>query len=373
MTRRVPFLDLSAVYAELRTEIDEAVGRVLASGWYLLGTELSSFEQEWARYVGARHCIGVASGLDAIRLALLAMDIGPGDEVLVPSHTFIATWLGVSQTGATPVPVEPDPTTFNIDPGRLEDAFGPRTRAIVPVHLYGQPADMDPIREFAARRGLRVLEDAAQSHGARYHGARTGALADAAAWSFYPGKNLGAFGDGGAVTTDDDALADRLRLLRNYGSRVRYVNEEQGWNSRLDDIQAAILRVKLARLDEWNARRTAIAARYDAALLDSCLVLPTAPSWTEPVWHLYVVRSAERDALQRALAEDGVETSIHYPIPPHRQSAYGAHPAAGTALPIAERMAAEVLSLPMGPQLDEDSQSRVIEAVLRHAPALAAR
>lgn len=366
----VPFLELAATYRELKPDIDAAVGRVLGGGRYLLGEELQLFEEEFARYVGARHCVGVANGLDALRLSLMAMDIGEGDEVLVPSHTFIATWLAVSQAGATPVPVEPDPATFNIDPDRLERAVTARTRAIVPVHLYGQPADMDAVRDVARRHGLRVLEDAAQAHGARYRGARTGVLGDAAAWSFYPAKNLGAMGDGGAVTTNDDALADRLRALRNYGSRVRYVNEVQGYNSRLDDLQAAILRVKLSRLDEWNARRRAVAERYRMALGDGGLGLPHVPSWAEPVWHLFVVRTAERDALQRGLREGGIETLIHYPIPPNRQAAYRALGIVG-GCPIADVLSKEILSLPIGPHLEPADQERVIEAVQRHAPGAA--
>lgn len=294
----VPFLDLRAAYLELKDDLDDAMARVLDSGWYLLGAELEAFETEWAAYVGVRHCVGVANGLDALVLSLLALGVGPGDEVIVPSNTYIATWLAVTQLGATPVPVEPAERTYNLDPQRVEDAITARTRAILPVHLYGQAADMAPIMEIARRRGLRVLEDAAQAHGARAHGVRAGGLGDIAAWSFYPGKNLGAFGDGGAVTTDDAALADAVRVLRNYGSRVKYVNERRGVNSRLDDLQAAALRVKLRHLDGWNARRARLAAAYDDALRDASLVLPHVPAWAEPVWHLYVVRCAERDAVQ---------------------------------------------------------------------------
>lgn len=366
MTPVVPFLDLAAPYEELRAEIDGAVGRVLGSGWYLLGTELRLFEEEFARYCGARYCVGVANGLDALRLALLARGIGPGDEVLVPSHTFIATWLAVSQTGATPVPVEPNAETFTLDADRLDAALTERTRAVIPVHLYGQPADMDAVQELARLHDLFVLEDAAQAHGARFQGRRAGALGDAAAWSFYPGKNLGAMGDGGAVTTDDHALAERVRMLRNYGSSVRYHNELQGYNSRLDDLQAAVLRVKLAHLDEWNARRAAAAGRYRVGLAESRLDLPLVAAYAEPVWHLFVVRSTERDVLQRALRADGIETLIHYPVPPHRQPAYRSLGLSVDACPIANRLASEVLSLPIGPHLDEESQQRVIAALLRH-------
>lgn len=361
----IPFLDLKATYLELKDEIDAAVSRVLASGWYLIGGELEAFEAEFAAYTGARHCIGVANGLDALHLALRAMDIGPGDEVLVPSNTYIATWLAVSQCGATPVPVEPDERTYNMDPRRIEDAITPRTRAILPVHLYGQPADMAPILACAKKRGLKVLSDGAQAHGARYRNAAIGGLGDATAWSFYPGKNLGAYGDAGAVTTDDPELAARLRVLRNYGSRVKYVNDVQGYNSRLDEMQAAILRVKLRHMDTWNARRADVAARYQAALSQSPLILPTVIPETTPVWHLYVVRHPQRDALQRELQALGVQTLIHYPIPPHRQQAYAELGLAAGSFPLAAAMAASVLSLPLGPHLSSDEQAAVIDAVGR--------
>lgn len=359
----VPFLDLAAPYEELRSGIDEAVQRVLSGGWYLLGGELRAFEEEYAAYCGARECIGVGNGLDALHLILRAMDIGPGDEVIVPSNTFIASWLAVSQVGATPVPVEPDPRTYNLDPARIEAAVTARTRAIMAVHLYGQPADMDAIGEVAARHGLRVVEDAAQAQGARCRGRRAGALGDAAAWSFYPGKNLGALGDAGAVTTDDPELAERIRVLRNYGSRVKYVHEVEGVNSRLDEIQAAVLRVKLGRLDEWNARRRAVAAVYDAALADSGAVLPHVPEWAEPVWHLYVVRVPGRDALQRALAEQGIGTLVHYPTPPHLQGAYRSLGMGPGTFPISEEIHREVLSLPMGPHLAVEDARSVADAV----------
>ena len=361
----IPFLDLKATYLELKDEIDAAVSRVLASGWYLIGGELEAFEAEFAAYTGARHCIGVANGLDALHLALRAMDIGPGDEVLVPSNTYIATWLAVSQCGATPVPVEPDERTYNMDPRRIEDAITPRTRAILPVHLYGQPADMAPILACAKKHGLKVLSDGAQAHGARYRNAAIGGLGDATAWSFYPGKNLGAYGDAGAVTTDDPELAARLRVLRNYGSRVKYVNDVQGYNSRLDEMQAAILRVKLRHMDTWNARRADVAARYQAALSQSPLILPTVIPETTPVWHLYVVRHPQRDALQRELQALGVQTLIHYPIPPHRQQAYAELGLAAGSFPLAAAMAASVLSLPLGPHLSSDEQAAVIDAVGR--------
>ncbi len=292
--------------------------------------------------------------------------------MIVPSNTYIATWLAVSQVGATPVPVEPDPATYNIDSARIEDAITPRTRAVLPVHLYGQPADMDPILEIARRHNLRVIEDAAQAHGARYKGKRIGAHGDIVCWSFYPGKNLGALGDAGAVTTNDPDLAQRVALLRNYGSRQKYVNEEAGVNSRLDPVQAAILRVKLSVLDSWTDRRRAVAATYTEGLQDTGLILPHVPDWVEPVWHLYVVRTAERTALQTRLAEAGIGTLIHYPIAPHMQEAYADLGIAADALPLARNMADQVLSLPMGPQLELGDGGQATE-VIRMSVAVADR
>jgi dTDP-4-amino-4,6-dideoxygalactose transaminase len=369
---RVPFLDLRAPYIELKEEIDAALLGVADSGWFLLGGALDAFEKEFARYAGSKHCVGVANGLDALHLSLLAMGIGEGDEVIVPSNTYIATWLAVSQVGATPVPVEPVLETYNIDPDAIEAAITSRTRAILPVHLYGLPAEMDAIREIADRRGLLILDDAAQAQGARYQGSRVGTLGDATAWSFYPGKNLGAFGDAGAVTTDDDGIADRLRVLRNYGSRVKYVNEVRGFNSRLDEIQAAVLRVKLRHLDEWNERRARLATRYHGALAESGLILPLESAGAESCWHLYVVRSAERDELRRALAARGIDCLIHYPIPPHRQQAYAMLGFAPDAFPIANRIHDEVLSLPIGPHLSDADQDLVIDAVLAEAKRIGA-
>ena len=358
----VPFLELKPTYLELKPEFDAAYHRVMDSGWYLLGGELASFEAEFAAYCGTKYCIGVANGLDALHLIVRAYGIGPGDEVIVPSHTFIATWLAVSYAGATPVPVEPDPLTYNLDPARIEAAITSRTKAIMPVHLYGQPADMDPINALAQRHGLKVIEDSAQAQGARYKGKCTGSLGDAAGHSFYPGKNLGAFADAGAVTTNDADLADRVRTLRNYGSKQKYHYETQGLNSRLDELQAALLRVKLRHLEEWNARRMAIAHQYLTNLhpLDSGLVLPAVAPWASPVWHLFVIRHPQRDALQQHLAARGVQTIIHYPVPPHLTDAY---PAAVPALPIAEQLANEVLSLPIGPHLVKAQIVAVSEAV----------
>lgn len=349
---KIPFLDLKAPYRELRDELDDAYRRVMESGWYILGQEVEAFEQEFAAYCGVRHCVGVGNGLDALHLILRAMEIGPGDEVIVPANTFIATWLAVSYAGATPVGVEPDEQTCNLDPSRIEAAITARTKAIMPVHLYGQPADMDPICEIARRHGLRVIEDAAQAHGARYKGRRAGALADAAGFSFYPGKNLGAFGDGGAVTTDDDTLAEKLRTLRNYGSKLKYQHDCQGYNSRLDELQAALLRVKLSKLDEWNGRRCAVAAHLTAALSrQSVLKAPHVPDWSDPSWHLYVIRSDSREMVQRRLAEQGIGTLIHYPVPPHLQQAYANLGLGRGRFPLSERLAGQVLSLPIGPHI----------------------
>jgi len=359
----VPFLDLHATYLELQPEIDHAIKRVLDSGWYILGEEVDAFEQEYATYCEAKQCVGVANGLDALHLALLALGVVAGDEVIVPSNTYIATWLAVSQCGATPIPVEPDAATYNIDPTRIEAAITPRTKVILPVHLYGQPADMDPILAIARKHGLKVLEDGAQAHGARYKGKRLGAHGDVVAWSFYPGKNLGAFGDGGAITTGDTETAERIRVLRNYGSRVKYVNEVRGFNSRLDPIQAATLRVKLKVLDAWNARRAEIANHYQTGLANTGLSLPSVPEWAKPAWHLYVVQHPRRDALQEKLGEAGISTLIHYPIPPHLQQAYAAAGFAKGQFPIAEKMAQQLLSLPMGPHLAEPGQLSVISAV----------
>ncbi len=359
---KIPFLDLKASYLELKSELDDAYRRVMESGCYILGPEVEAFEQEYADYCGVKHCIGVGNGLEALHLILRAMEIGPGDEVIVPANTYIATWLAVTYASATPVPIEPNERTYNIDPNRIEDAITPRTRAILPVHLYGQSADMDPILEIAKRHNLKVIEDAAQAHGARYKGRRTGALGNAAGFSFYPGKNLGAFGDGGAVTTNDNDLADRVRALRNYGSHTKYYNEVKGFNSRLDELQAASLRVKLRKLDEWNKRRKIVADLYRTGLADvPDLTLPYVPKWAEPAWHLFVVRTSERDQLQKYLADCGIQTLIHYPVPPHKQKAY--REMASIALPISEKIHRDVLSLPMGPKMTDTDIGYVTKVV----------
>jgi dTDP-4-amino-4,6-dideoxygalactose transaminase len=364
----VRFLDLQASYLELQAELDAACRRVMASGRYILGPEVEAFETEFAAYCGVKHCIGVSNGLDALELILRSYEIGLGDEVIVPANTFIATWLAVSRAGAVPVPVEPDERTYNIPADRIPAAVSARTRAIIPVHLYGQPADMAGIQELAEQHGLKVIEDAAQAHGARYRGRRVGNLGDAAAFSFYPGKNLGALGDGGAVVTNDDVLAAKVRRLRNYGSSVKYYHEVKGGNARLDELQAALLRVKLKRLDEWNRRRMSLADRYHIALSHvPQLILPNGLSSADPVWHLFVVRHPMRDALQQHLLQANIETLIHYPIPPHLSRAYMNAGFRSGSHPVTERLAETVLSLPMGPHLGLDAQDWVIEAIREFA------
>jgi dTDP-4-amino-4,6-dideoxygalactose transaminase len=359
----VPFLDLKAAYDELAAEAEGAMLASLRSGWYILGLDVERFETAFASYCEAEHAIGVANGLDALRLSLMALDIGPGDKVLVPSNTYIATWLAVSQCGAVPVPVEPDEATHNITAEGIRVAMQTGVKAVIPVHLYGQPADMGAIMPVARELGLKVIEDAAQAHGARSGGRRIGAHGDAVCWSFYPGKNLGALGDGGGITTDDPDIADRLRLLRNYGSREKYRNEEPGLNSRLDPVQAAFLSVKLKVLDDWNARRAAIAARYREAFADTGLILPQVASGVDPVWHLFVVRHPERDTFMERLAARGIQTLVHYPIAPHAQKAYAQIGLSDADLPLASRLAREVISLPIGPHLSEAQCDEVIKAV----------
>lgn len=356
---KTPFLELKPAYLELREQFDDAYHRVMDSGWYLLGAELEAFEKEFAAYCETDHGVGVGSGLDALYLALRAFDIGPGDEVIVPAHTFIATWLAVSYAGATPIPVDVDAETCNIDVNQIEAAISAKTKAIVPVHLYGQPAEMDTVMSIARRHGLTVIEDAAQAHGARCKNRRTGSFGHAAAFSFYPGKNLGAFGDGGAVTTNDAHIAERVRMLRNYGSKQKYHHEEQGINSRLDELQAAFLRVRLTVLDEWNTRRKQLAEAYLTALADvPGIKLPAPPAWADPVWHLFVIQSENRDALQSQLQEQGIGTQIHYPIPCHQSQAYAAE-YADRRFPVTERLSQTVLSLPMGPQMLQEAASVV--------------
>jgi dTDP-4-amino-4,6-dideoxygalactose transaminase len=365
----IPFLDLKAANESIKPEVDAAIARVLDSGWLIGGPEVERFEQMFAAYCGAEHCIGVGNGLDALHLLLRASGIGPGDEVIVASNTFIATWLAVDMVGATPAAVEPDPATHNLDPTLVEQAITSRTRAVLVTHLYGQPADLNPLLDLCRRHGLKLFEDAAQAHGARYKGQAVGGHGDGVAWSFYPSKNLGALGDGGAVTCNDAQLASRIRALGNYGSERRYVNIERGVNSRLDPIHAAAMAVKLPLLDAWNDHRRLIAALYMDGLVNSAVTLPHVPDWAEPVWHLFVIRTKDRESLQAHLASRDIQTLIHYPIPPHRQQAYADSPAADARLPIAEQLASEVLSLPIGPQMPFDHAQAVIAAIHDWSPA----
>lgn len=362
--REIPFLDMKPHYLEIKDELDEVYQRVMDSGWYILGGELDSFEEEFATYVGCKHCIGVGNGLEALQLVLMGSEIGAGDEVIVPANTYIASWLAISYTGARPVPVEPDPRTYNINPQGIEGSITPRTKAIMPVHLYGQPAEMEIIWQIAEKHRLTIIEDAAQTHGGWYRDRMAGNLGDAAGFSFYPSKNLGAFGDAGAVTTNDDELADKIRVLRNYGSRQKYYNEVKGHNSRLDPLQAAFLRVKLKHLEDWNRRRDRIAKHY----LDNLrhirdLGLPHVPSVVVPVWHLFVISHPERDRLQAYLKDHGIGTLIHYPVPPHLSEAYQELDYQVGDFPITEKMANTFLSIPIGPHLSMDDAGYVIETI----------
>ena len=356
----IPFLDLNAAQQELSSELERSFDRTLNSGWYILGNEVNLFEQEFAKYCESEYCVGVGNGLEALHLILRAYGIGMGDEVIVPSNTYIATWLAVNYAGAIPIPVEPDERTYNINALCIEEAITPKTKAIIAVHLYGQPADMDAINAIAKRHNLKVIEDAAQAHGAYYKGRRVGSLGDAAGFSFYPGKNLGAFGDAGGVTTDDIALAHKLRSLRNYGSTVKYKNELRGYNSRLDELQASFLRVKLSKLDLWNERRRGIAQQYFSHLGSIGLVLPHVPSWVHPVWHQYVVRSQNRNELQEQLKHQGIETMIHYPIPPHLSNAFCDMQIHADQFVITELLSKHILSLPIGPHLCELDMKHII-------------
>lgn len=357
------FLDMKAPYLELKDELDAAYERFMNSGWYVLGAEVENFEKIWSAYCGTKYCVGVSNGLDALCLGLEAGGVKPGDEVIVPSNTYIATWLAISQVGAVPVPVEPDWRTYNLDPLRIEAAITPKTTAIAVVHLYGMPADMNPIMEIAKRHNLFVLEDNAQSQGAIYNGRRTGHLGHAAAVSFYPAKNIGAFGEAGGVTTDDPEIADRIRILRNYGSRVKYHNEVKGYNRRIDALQAAFLAVKTPHLDDWNARRRKIASIYMEELsgIDGIVLPPFALEAS--VWHQFVVRLRDRDEVQMRLKERGVPTMIHYPIPPHLSEAYADMGFKRGDFPIAEEMADTFLSLPIGPHMTDESVETVVHAI----------
>ena len=362
-----------AQYLAHKTEIDAALRRVLDSGRYILGEEVRQFEAEFAAYIGVGHAVGVGSGTEALHLALVACGIGPGDEVITVAHTAVATVAAIELAGAVPVLVDIEPDYFTLDPAQLERAPTPRTKAIVPVHLYGQPAELEPILSFARRHGLRVIEDCAQAHGALYHGWRVGAWGHAACFSFYPTKNLGALGDGGMVVTNDLEVAERARLLREYGWAERYVSHVPGWNSRLDEIQAAVLRVKLSYLDADNAARERLAAWYDDALSATPLILPARRLEATHIFHLYVVRSTRRDELQRFLKERGIGALVHYPAPVHLQPAYRGRLPGGDSLPETERAAREVLSLPMYPELGEEEVRKVREAVKSFAELRAAQ
>lgn len=363
---RVPFLDLRAINIRHRAQMHAALDRMLDSGVVLLGGQLETFEKAYANYCGVRNCVGVGNGLDALHLVLRAWNIGPGDEVIVPSNTYIATWLAVTHAGAVPVPVEPNRDTYNIDPTLIEAAITPKTRAIIAVHLYGQACDMDPIMALAESRGLKVLEDAAQAHGATYRGRRTGSLGHAAGFSFYPGKNLGALGDAGGVTTDDDALAERIRELRNYGSRKKYVNKVVGFNSRLDEFQAAVLVDKLTKLDLDNTHRRFIAERYLAKLKTlHKLVLPKVLPHCSSSWHLFVVRHPKRDRIAAGLEALGIGTLVHYPIAPHLQPAYADQGFSSRSFPLAEQLHNEVLSLPLGPTMTFTEVDYVVECLFQ--------
>ncbi|MGE5620706.1 MAG: DegT/DnrJ/EryC1/StrS family aminotransferase [Sphingomonadaceae bacterium] len=360
---RIEFNDLKPQHREMRDEIRSALDQVLEDGWFILGRQGEAFEREFADYCGVAHCVAVGSGTEAIHLALLACGVQPGDDVVTVSHTAVPTASAISFAGARPVFVDIDPRTFTMDPDKLEAAITPRTRAILPVHLYGQVADMEPILEVGRRHGIPVIEDACQAHGAEYRGRRAGSLGSLAAFSFYPTKNLGACGDGGAVTTDDAELADKLRLLRNYGQRKRYFHESKGFNSRLDEMQAAILRAKLPHLNRWNEMRRAKARLYHSLLKG--VVLPFEADYGRHVYHLYVIRTPRRDELQRFLADRGIGSLIHYPVPVHLQEAYRDLGVPAGALPATERCAREILSLPLYPELPDEQIAEVAEAVNR--------
>ncbi|GAB3950666.1 DegT/DnrJ/EryC1/StrS family aminotransferase [Spirosoma harenae] len=357
----IPFLDLKRVNEPHELAIRTATERVLNSGWYILGREVEAFESTFAAYCKTTHCIGVANGLDALTLVLKAWSFPTDSEVIVASNAYIASILSITLAGLKPILVEPDPRTYLLDPNRIEAAITPHTRAILPVHLYGRCCDMAPIRELAARYQLKVLEDAAQAHGAMYRNKRAGNLGDAAGWSFYPSKNLGALGDAGAITTNDDELAKRLRALRNYGSSQKYVNDYQGHNSRLDELQAAILSAKLPALDRENKRRRALAKQYLAGIQNPTIILPPADQIEQDVWHLFVVRHPQRDELQSFLRNKGIATDVHYPIPPHQQRAYASW--SQLELTISEQLHREVLSLPLNPVMTDDEVIYIIDTI----------
>ncbi len=360
---KIPFVDLQAQYRSIKDEADAAVLAVMARGDFVLGGAVTEFEKAFADYCEADYAVGVDSGYSALELALLAYDIGPGDEVITAANTFIATTLAISNCGATPVLVDIDPDTYNIDPQKIEAAITPATRAIMPVHLYGQPADMDPILEIAQRHNLIVIEDAAQAAGARYKGRKIGGIGHAAGFSFYPGKNLGAYGDAGAVVTNDPAVADKVRLLRNIGQRVKYHHDVKGFNHRLDTMQAAVLQVKLPYLDGWNEQRRRAAATYERLLAGLPIVTPSVLDDVEHIYHLYVVRLENREQLQEALQDAGVATGLHYPVPIHLQPAYQELGYKRGDFPITEAYAETILSLPIFPELDDQKVAYVVDLI----------
>lgn len=355
----VPFLSLLDTYKELKPELDAVYHRFMLSGHYVLGPETEAFENEFAKFCGVQHAIGISNGLDALVLILRALDIGPGDEVIVPSNTFIATWLAVSQVGAICVSVAPDEKTFNLDPKKIEAAITSKTKVIMPVHLYGHPAEMDLIQAIAKKHNLYVVEDAAQAHGAEFKGVKCGAMSTAAAFSFYPGKNLGAYGDAGAITTNDAQLAKKIKILRNYGSEVKYAHQFKGYNFRLDELQAGFLRVRLAHLNEWNQRRRKIAAVYQEQLQGTQVQLPYEQNGCLSSWHLFVVQVPARDLMQKFLSENGITTLIHYPKPSAKQTAYADGGYRETEPYHADRL----LSLPIGPQMTIEQATYVCEKI----------
>lgn len=357
----IKFLDLYKINQRHRTELDTAITKVLDSGWYIQGDEYKKFCKNFAEFCGCKFAVGVANGLDALTLILKAYGYGPGDEIIVPANTFIATMLAASQCGCTPIFVEPDIKTYNINPALIKRSITPKTKAIIPVHLYGQAADMDPIMELAEEYGLTVIEDAAQAHGAEYKGRRAGNMGHAAGFSFYPGKNLGAMGDAGAVTTNNETIYNQVKLLANYGSNEKYRHLCKGFNSRLDDLQAAILNVKISSLLADNEIRRQIARYYRAHIDNSLITLPHAENEGAHVWHLFVIRTPERDRLQSYLQTKGIETVIHYPNAPHHQPAYKEH--AKLTLPITEQIHSEVLSLPISPVLTQPEVESIVSAI----------
>lgn len=350
---KIPFVNMEPMHKAIEEEVMKAIERVYHSNWFILGEEVKNFEEEFASYCNVKHCIAVGNGLEALHLILRGYGIGKGDEVIVPSNTYIATALAVSYAGAVPVLVEPNEKTYNINPERIENAINDKTKAILVVHLYGQPAEMDSINKIAKQYHLKVIEDAAQAHGALYKEKRVGSLGDAAGFSFYPGKNLGALGDGGAVTTNDTELSEKICMLRNYGSNKKYYNQYKGFNSRLDELQAAILRVKLNYLESWREERKKIANIYLQELKDTNLILPYVPDWADSAWHLYIIRCKRRNALQKSLEQSDIGTLIHYPVPIHLQQAYKELGYKKGDFIIAETMAEEVLSLPIWIGMDE--------------------